>query len=210
MTVEERKTMSEDDQTWVRRAMDGDSKAFGNLVDKYMPRTYGLALRMLADPSDAEDITQEAFLKAYKGLKGFRGESTFFTWLCRIVIHLCQDLKRKKRFRSRFIHIFPGNNHEEPSRSIESSVPDLRWSSNPAVVAEQAELAHLVQKILSTLPVRQKTVFVLKHFQGLKIKEIAEILGISEGTAKSHLARAVVALRSGIHRHQGTERRRSP
>lgn len=190
--------MANEDHELVRRALDGDTGSFDLLVEKYMSRSYWIALRMVNDPGEAEDILQDAFLKAYQGLKGFRGEAGFFTWFCRILIHQCQDHLRKKRFRSRFHFLFQREGEEDDEKNIEEEYADPHWSSSPEKVMEQAESSHLIQEALSDLPVRQRRVFILRHLQGLRIREIAKTLGISEGTIKIHLFRAVQSLRKRL------------
>lgn len=187
--------MPDDDHERVQRTLEGDSSAFDHLVEKYMNRAYRIAYRMTGDPDEVEDLTQEAFLKAYQALHRFRTESSFFTWFCRILVHVCMDHLRKKRFRSRFRHLFQKPHDDEAEKSIETDVADPHWSSNPGAALEQTEWSALIQAALLRLPLRQRAIFVLKHFQGRRIHEIARILGISEGTVKTHLFRAVHTLR---------------
>ncbi|MEK6776588.1 MAG: RNA polymerase sigma factor [bacterium] len=190
--------MANEDHELVRRALEGDTGSFDLLVEKYTSRSYWIALRMVNDPSEAEDLLQDAFLKAYQGLKGFRGEAGFFTWFCRILIHQCQDHLRKKHFRSRFSFLFQREGEEGDKKNLEEDYADPHWSSSPEKVMEQAESSHLIQEAISELPVRQRRVFILRHLQGLRIREIAGTLGISEGTIKIHLFRAVQSLRKRL------------
>jgi RNA polymerase sigma-70 factor (ECF subfamily) len=203
--AQEMKNMPASDHEWVRQTLEGDPAAFDRLMETYMSRAYRIAFRMVNSREDAEEITQEAFLKAYRALKGFRKESGFFTWFCRILIHLCQDHLRKKRFRMRFQSFFQKENEEAPRKSIETSISDSHWSSNPGTVLEQSEWNESIQEALSGLPVRQRSVFILRHFHDLRIRQIAETLKISEGTVKAHLFRAVQALRRRFGRLQGRE-----
>ena len=193
--------MPSDDREWVRKTLEGDKRAFDHLVEKYINRAYWIAFRMVSSPEEAEDITQEAFLKAYRALKKFRSDSSFFTWFCTILTNQCRDSLRKKRFRSRFIYLF--NNEEEEQKSIETGFSDPHWSSNPSAVMEQVELNRDLENALSKLPIRQRTIFVLRHFQDMKIKDIAKTLGISQGTVKTHLFRAVQCLRNSLSQESG-------
>jgi len=194
--VREKEEMSADDQEWIRRVREGDSSAYDQLMEKYMNRAYLAAFRIVNDASEAEDMTQEAFLKAYRSLKGFRGDSAFYTWLCRILVNLCRDHLRKKRFRTRFLSFL--RDEDESADPIEKSVPDPHWSVNPDKMLEQTEWDSRLQALLSRLPTRQRTIFVFKHLQDLRIREIAKILGLSEGTVKVHLFRAVRNLREWL------------
>ena len=190
--------MADQDRDWVRRAREGDLSAFDHLVEKYMDRAYAVAYRMVGHPQDAEDVTQEAFAKAFSGLRGFRGDASFYTWLYRIVVHLCQDHLRKRRFRSRFTAWFRAEPDQERTDPPEERMPDPSWRSNPEAVLQASQTRSAVDAALEALPPRQRSIFVLKHFQGLPIREIAQILRVTEGTVKTHLFRAVQALRRSL------------
>lgn len=197
--------MSED-MEWVSRTLEGDQSAFDSLVEKYMDRSYAIALRLISDSDEARDVIQDAFLKAYRALRGFRGASSFFTWFCRILVNSCRDHLRKKRIRSQFLFSFTGHDDESgpgEDRSTESEVADPLWSRWPDRVLEQHEFTRAIRRALRKLPLRQRTVFVLKHFQDLRLAEIARILNISEGTVKAHLFRAVKALRQELREWTG-------
>ena len=147
-------------------------KIFEELFEKYKKKVYFTAYRMLNNHEEASDVLQEAFLKAYKSFRGFRRESQFSTWIYRIAANLCIDRIRRKW----------------PQYSLDENIEIKGWESeNPQNILEAKELHNSVTKALGSLSPQQKAVVVLHTFQGLKHKEIAEILGCSVGAVKVNL-----------------------
>lgn len=172
----------EEERRLLRRSRAGDTKAYGRLVLAHQDLIYGLVLRMVRDPSLAEEITQDAFVKAYRGLGFFREESRFSTWLYRIAVNLCHDQRQSQSARSR-------------SRETHLEEPDLDKLdpgkvTRPDQVVEAAEAAANFQAGIDALDAKYREAFLLRHQEGLSYGEIAEILQISESNAKVRVHRA--------------------
>lgn len=186
----------ERDRDLVRRFQAGDGHAFDRLVELYRRDTYRLAFRLLGNHEDADDLAQEAFLRAYRSLGRFRGEATFRTWLTRIVLNLASD-RRRSLATSRQVpweELTPG---QEPSQA----------PMNAAGLIQGEALRQAVQ----TLPPRQRETLILRMFQDMKFQEIASAMGCTVGTAKANFFHAVRGLRerAGVTlrpTHRGSER----
>ena len=170
----------------IRLACDGDSRAFGRLYKLHIRRVYSLCLRMAGNPTDAEDLTQEAFLQMFRKVHTFRAESSFSTWLHRLTVNVVLMRIRKKRYSETSLDAMV--EPEEPSRQpIEFGAPDLRLSG----VLDSLNL----NRAIDQLPDGYKEMFILHDVQGYEHKEIAEILGCSIGNSKSQLFKARLRLR---------------
>lgn len=185
----------EDDEL-IRQAQKGQREAFDQLVRRYDGAVLRLALHMLGNEQDAQDVHQEAFLKAYRHLQNFRFECSFYTWLYRIVTNLCLDALRRRKSR-----------REDPSTVVDSSgdpidlmsnLSDDRAGSNPDLELRRKTLNARIESALETLTPRERTVFELKHYQGLKLRAIGEMLQTTEETAKNTLFRATRKLRASL------------
>jgi RNA polymerase sigma-70 factor (ECF subfamily) len=171
-----------EDRQWVRRAQAGDNEAFSRLVEKYQKRVYFLAYGMLGNQEDALDISQEAFLKAFRHLKGFRGGSDFYTWLYRIAYNLVIDFVRKE---GRKKNVEYDDTYVPP---VEESSHALRSSySHPGKELAQQELSRVIMNAIQSLPEQQRAVIVLREIEGLSYDEIARALDIRKGTVMSRL-----------------------
>jgi RNA polymerase sigma-70 factor (ECF subfamily) len=182
-----------EDDDLIREAQRGDRSAFDSLVRRYDQSVLRLALHMLGNEQDAQDIHQEAFLKAYRHLGNFRFECSFYTWLYRIVTNLCLDQLRRRKSR-----------REDPATALDSSgdemdllsnISDTRSMSNPGRELDRKRMGESINDALSKLTPRERTVFELKHYQGLKLRTIGEMLSTTEETAKNTLFRATRKLR---------------
>jgi RNA polymerase sigma-70 factor (ECF subfamily) len=151
---------------------------------------------MLGNEQDAQDVHQEAFLKAYRHLANFRFECSFYTWLYRIVTNLCLDHLRRRKSR-----------REDPATIVDSrgdemdlmaNVSDTRAMANPARELDRKRMGESINEALSKLTPRERTVFELKHYQGLKLRTIGEMLSTTEETAKNTLFRATRKLRANL------------
>lgn len=170
----------------IARAKEGDAAAFEMLVQTYQNSVYRLALRMCGNAHDAEEVAQEAFVAAWKGLPNFRGESKFSSWLYQLTSHAAVDfLRREKRHR--------GN---EP---IEEQT-HLAAEGSPAEAAETAELQAAVQQALQELSPEHREIFLLRQMQQLSYDEIGRLLGLESGTVKSRLNRAKKQLQQNLLR----------
>ena len=174
-----------------RRAAGGDEDAFAQLVGLHEKKVYGLARRMCGNPEDAADAAQEAFLAAWKGLPRFRGEAGFSTWLYRLATNVTIDFLRKEKRRRGLAVSSLSVEDEDDQRVLD--VPDLRFT--PQSEAERRELQEAVHRGLTQLSDEHRQVLVLRELNGLSYSEIAQVLNIEEGTVKSRISRARLALR---------------
>lgn len=185
-----------DDDALIREAQRGNREAFEDLVRQYDHAVLRLALRLTGSESDAQDIYQEAFLKAYRNLGGFRFECSFYTWIYRIVTNLCLDHMRKRKVRKEDNPVAVGDDGSEIS--LLDQVADDRAGANPEHDLMRRELGHKIGRALTRLTPRERMVFELKHYQGLKLRTIGEMLSTTEETAKNTLFRATQKLRGAL------------
>jgi RNA polymerase sigma-70 factor, ECF subfamily len=180
----------------IREAQQGSRTAFDALVRQYDQAVLRLALHLTGSEQDAEDIHQEAFLKAYRYLGNFRFECSFYTWIYRIVTNLCLDLLRRRKSRREDQAITLDASGEEID--LLTNVSDQRASANPDRELSRKFLAERIREALDKLTPRERMVFELKHYQGLKLRTIGEILNTTEETAKNTLFRATRKLRANL------------
>jgi RNA polymerase sigma-70 factor, ECF subfamily len=185
-----------DDTTLIREAQQGNRAAFEVLVRHYDQSVLRLALHLTGSESDAQDIYQEAFLKAYKNLVSFRFECSFYTWIYRIVTNLCLDHLRKRTVRKEEAPVAVDASGEEYSRL--EQFPDARAGANPERDLMRRELGGKIGAALSRLTPRERMVFELKHYHGLKLRTVGEMLNTTEETAKNTLFRATQKLRVAL------------
>ena len=178
----------------IREAQAGSRTAFDALVRQYDQAVLRLALHLTGSEQDAEDIHQEAFLKAYRYLGNFRFECSFYTWIYRIVTNLCLDLLRRRKSRREDQAVMLDSSGEEID--LLTNVSDQRASANPDRELNRKILAERIREALDKLTPRERMVFELKHYQGLKLRTIGEILNTTEETAKNTLFRATRKLRT--------------
>lgn len=196
----------------VRRAKAGDLPAFEELVSGHERRVYTLALRLLQNPHDAEDVTQQAFISALENLAGFREESSFATWLHRIATHAALKVIRKRKG----LDTVSLEEATEPSNE-DGAIPHPEfiadWKESPEHLVEHNETRRLLDDALAQLDEKHRLVFVLRDVEGLSVRETAEALGLSEANVKVRLLRARLQLRERLTLAFGDERkqiRRTP
>lgn len=180
-------TASDTDQQLVQRAQRGDLRAFDLLVLKYQGRIAALVSRYVSDAGEVEDVTQEAFIKAYRALGKFRGDSAFYTWLYRIAANAAKNHLVAKGRR-------PGADAtiEDAEGFDEGGL--LSESASPEALAMGGELAEVVESALNALPDELKAALMLREFDGLSYDDIADVLGCPVGTVRSRIFRAREAI----------------
>src|SRR5208282_2978769 len=180
----------------IREAQAGSRAAFDALVRQYEHQVLRLALHLTGSEHDAEDIYQEAFLKAYRYIGNFRFECSFYTWIYRIVTNLCLDQLRRRKTRREDSAVLVDHSGDEID--LMASVSDDRAFSNPGKELDRKVLAMRIQSALGKLTPRERMVFELKHYQGLRLRTIGEMLSTTEETAKNTLFRATKKLRAQL------------
>lgn len=185
-----------DDTRLIRQAQMGDASAFEELVRLYDRAVLRLAVHLTGSHEDGRDIYQEAFLRAYINLGSFRFECSFYTWIYRIVTNLCLDFLRKKSTRARDLTTtLSPDGSEEP---ILDRLPDQRAGASPERNMMSRDLRKTIVRALERLSARERMVFELKHYHGLRLRTVAGILNTSEGTIKNTLFRATHKLRNQL------------
>ena len=178
-TQQDRASLADD--VLVRRAQRGDMVAFEELVTRHRDKIYARAFSMMRNEDDAVDLSQEAWVKGWQRLKQFQGESSFLTWMTRIVINLCLDqLRKQKRHRLESIEQM-----DEETGGVERQMPVI--TLNPTEGLERQELRQRIDKALGQLSYEHRTVLILHEFEGLEYKEIAKRMVCSIGTVMSRL-----------------------
>ena len=180
--------MEGNDLDLVERARAGDTDAFRELVDRHSRTMFKTAYRLTGNEADADDLVQEAFLRAYRKLDRFDGRSQFSTWLYRITVNCGMDLMRKKSRRSARAAMDEGVVLD--SVATEDPRPDR--------LALSGEIGRAVESVLRTLSLMERTAFVLRHFEGRSIAEIGGLLGARSGATKHAIFRAVKKLRAAL------------
>lgn len=188
---------SVDDTALVRRAKAGELAAFETLATRYEQRVYALAHRILRNPHDAEDVTQQAFLSALEHLDGFREEASFSTWLLRIATFAALKVIRKRNG----LEVVSLDEATEPSPDRDS-IPHPEyiadWRESPERLVSRNETRRLIDEALEELDEKHRVVFVLRDVEGLSVRETAEALGLSEVNVKVRLLRARLQLRERL------------
>jgi RNA polymerase sigma-70 factor (ECF subfamily) len=178
----------------VRQAQAGDRAAFDSLVRQYDQGVLRLVLRVAGTPDDASDLFQEVFLKVYRSLGHFRFESRFSTWLYRVATNVCLDHLRRKQTRREV----QAPAAEEGQPEYFHTIADDRPSLDPERALQSKEISRRLQGAMGRLSPRERMVFELRHYEGLKLKAIGEMCGTSEETAKNCLFRATQKLRGQL------------
>ncbi len=184
-----------DEAGLIRAAQHGDQDAFERLVRDYDRSVLRLAANLLHSPDEARDVYQEAFLKVYRNLGSFRFDCSFHTWLYRIVTNVCLDHLRRRKVRKEESTVV-----ETPDGPVDqaSKVVEEGSFGNPERQAWNRELSAEISAALETLTPRERTVFELRHYEGLRLRAIGEILGTTEEAAKNCLFRATQKMRASL------------
>lgn len=177
-----------DDEMLVAQFKSGSQKAFDELMKRYERRIFGYLLRSVRNYEDAEELTLEVFFKAYRALGAWKPKAKFSTWLYTIASNLSIDYHRAKS-RQPILLL-------EDEEVIEKRLIATDISSNPEKNLEDKERGRIIREAVDELSAKQKTVFMLARYEGMQIKEVAETLGMAEGTVKIHLHRAIKKLQT--------------
>lgn len=177
----------------MRKATEGDEQAFETLVSRYEGKIYHMALRYTGDAEEALDITQEVFLRMYRSMAEFQGNSSVSTWVYRIADNVCKDVMRRVSSRAT---VLPAATDAEDPYEIE--IPDLRY--NPESVYDRAALRETIVDAISSLPEHMRKAIILREIAGFSYEEIAECLDLEMGTVKSRIARGRDKLRIFLSR----------
>jgi RNA polymerase sigma-70 factor, ECF subfamily len=190
-----------DEMALVHAAKRGDLEAFSQLVNRYDRNVFRIAQHITHNEEDAQDVVQDAFLKAYQNLEQFQENSKFYTWLVRIAVNEAL-MKLRKRRNDRTVSL------DEDVETEEGSMPRevADWSPNPEQLYGQSELGDILKKTIHGLPPGFRTVFVLRDVEGLSTEETAEMLGLSIPAVKSRLLRARLQLRERLARYFRSKR----
>lgn len=177
------------DTELVRKAQADDDRAFGELVSRYESKVFSLALKMLRNPEDAEDVLQDTFLRAYRGIKSFQGTSTFSTWIYRITANSALMRLRKKQLPTVSI---------EDQEENETPVSVVDWTPGPVEQLLNSELRKVMEEAIEGLPPEFRQVFILRDVEELSNADVAEILDLSVAAVKSRLHRARLKVRNRL------------
>lgn len=176
----------------LREFINGDDRAFAKLVNRYKERIFLVVLRIVRNRDDAKDLAQEAFIKAYRNRQSFRADSSFYTWVYRIAVNLSLN--------------YINRNRERKADSLEDT-DSSNFSIEPDLTVEQEELRKTIDNAIKDLPARQRTVFVLRHYEEKSHAEIAQMLAITEGAVKANYHQAIQKLKGslGIYMNEGRQ-----
>jgi len=195
-TIQKRAGEDFDELALVQSAKKGDLEAFSELVNRYDRNIFRIAQHITHNEEDAQDVVQDAFLKAYQNLAQFQGNSKFYTWLVRIAVNEAL-MKLRKRRNEKTVSL------DEDVETEEGSIPRevADWAPNPEQNFGQAELSDILKKTIQGLPPGFRTVFVLRDVEGLSTEETAEMLDLSVPAVKSRLLRARLQLRERLAKY---------
>jgi RNA polymerase sigma-70 factor (ECF subfamily) len=186
---EEDVTQAETDEQLVRKSQQDDERAFGELVSRYESKVYSLALKMVRNPEDAEDVLQDTFLRAYRGIKSFKGNSTFSTWIYRITANSALMRLRKRQLPT--VSIDDADEREAPINIAD-------WAPGPVEQMLNQETQAAMTEAIEALPPEFRQVFVLRDIEELSNAEVADILDLSVAAVKSRLHRARLKVRNRL------------
>jgi RNA polymerase sigma-70 factor (ECF subfamily) len=188
-------TERSEEEALIRAAQSGDEQAFEQLVRSYDQNVLRMALNLLHSPEDARDVYQEAFLRVFRNLPKFRFDCSFSTWLYRIVANLCLDQLRKRKVR------------KEEASSVATAagemdrfqlLPESRADVDPQRQLMSSEVKSRIDEVLDQLTPRERVVFEMRHYQGMRLRAIGEALGVTEEAAKNCLFRATQKMRAAL------------
>lgn len=180
------------DEEIIRKCLDGDSEVYRVLVERYQDRIFNLVLRFVGSHHWAEDIAQEAFIKAFESLDDFRKESRFSTWLYRIAVNRCKDFLKDRRRSEVSLEAIYSPSSSEYSSPVEDPENGLL----------RRERALIIEDVILTLPVKYREVFLLRHLEGFSYREIGDVLGLPINTLKMRVFRARDLLKNRLRKRK--------
>ncbi len=185
--------MATDDLTLVQRVKSGDQRAFKTLVERYQKKIFAVAFGMLKDREEARDVAQEAFVKVFKYLDHFKGDSSFYTWLYRITVNICIDVMRRKGGRTA--------EHVEFDETIATDTAEAnigalgtKLGTNPQKAALRQEMSEKIQAAVAEVPEKHREIWLLREVEGMSYEDISRTLDIPKGTVMSRLFHARLKL----------------
>ncbi len=184
--------MANDERELIQRLQARETSAFRELVESHQQRLFNVAYDLLGNAQDAEDASQEAFIKVYRSIGDFRGEAQLGSWMYRIVVNLCLNRRRKKALSEMELR----ESFEEDA--AHQPIPADDPNTNPEMMTEAEMLRAHLRRALDKLSPQQRTVFILRHDEDLPLAEIGKMLNISAGTVKSQLFRALKKLQEAL------------
>lgn len=184
-----------DDNELILKAQSGDEASFDQIVNRYERRVLSTALKFVKNRDDAKDVFQEVFLRIYRNMSKFRFQSELSTWIYRITVNVCLTYNEKNKKRN----LVSINGDEEYEEQWRGSLVSTEYS--PDETTSSSEIKEMIYKVLVTLPERQKMSFILKHFEGYKIREISVMLDCKEGTIKKYLFEATHTLQKRLRHY---------
>ena len=187
--------MELDDTDLILQAQKGNENAFEELVYRYDRSVLSITLKYTRDQDNAKDLYQEVFIRVYRGLKNFRFESEFSTWIYRITTNVCLSYKSRSKDHLR---VSINNNDDDEENEIGEARELIYDGSSPEEITSGADIREIVDEAVESLSPKQKMTFILKHYEGYKIREIAEMLNCKEGTVKKYLFEAIKNLRKKL------------
>lgn len=184
-----------DEASLIRAAQQGDQDAFASLVQSYDQNVLRIAINLLRSPEEAKDVYQEAFLRVYRNLNNFRFDCSFPTWLYRIVTNICLDHLRKRKVRKEEPAVAESAGGEY---NLLEAVQEQRADNDPQRRLLTGELRSRIERAISSLTPRERMVFEMRHYQGLRLRAIGDSLGTTEEAAKNCLFRATQKMRAAL------------
>lgn len=189
--------MSENEKLLLERAKKGEVEAFELLIERYQRKVFNIALKMLGNHDDASELAQEAFIKIYKSIKGFKEESSFSTWVYRIATNVCLDELRKRKNRKL---TYLDEVIQSEDGDLKREIADQGLS--PDAIAERKELKHALNQAILSLSEEHRVVLIMRDLHGMTYEEIAKITKCPEGTVKSRINRARLSLKEALYKNK--------
>jgi len=183
------------DTDLIIQAQKGDQNAFEELVYRYDRSVLSITMRYAINEDDAKDLYQEVFIRVYRGLKNFRFQSEFSTWLFRITTNVCLTYKSRSK---EHLRVSIDTNFEDEENEFTAKEELIYDGSSPEEISSGSDLGEIINAAVESLSPKQRMTFILKHYEGYKIREIAEMLNCKEGTVKKYLFDAIKNLRKKL------------